>query len=383
MKTSAWLLSALGCIACGEVVVLEEAAPRPHDNGEEPCLDPEEVPPPDIALRDPESATFVGDDLHVVASIDGTVRYAVLAPEGDAAQLLALPKLEGSASLVRVRDDRYVRPRFEEGLGIDFIDTSVREAPVRVITYQMAGEVPERFQHTFSVHDGRLFLCAAHDSEPLLSAMDVDGYVPGELAPLSDSLACGDFQDAAVAADALWVSWIVGDDVQMTQIWGYDLAAGGVTGGVSFGYNPTGVHQYGVAAGAATDGTRIVLDTVSDRWFLLFDAEGNPSGGPYVAFGLPGPKALLTVAAQKAYFATADGVHAYDVSDIQAPALTDFHAEIALDPDTTRLLAAGAHHLALADTEGNLYLVPLDRSGPVAPVRVYRSASAPPPDGCE
>ena len=198
---------------------------------------------------------------------------------------------------------------------------------------------------------------------------------PGELAYGADS-ACRDFFDGGFASGPLWLSWIVGDGVQMSQIMSYELSPKGLIKGVDWGYNPSGVHHYGVVKTAATDGTRIVLDPINVAWFLLFTEATHPPQGPYTSFTLPGPKRLLTVVSQTAYFATPDGIHAFDVSDASAPKLTDYHAEIALDPAFTTFLAASERYLAIADQDGRLYLAPRNQSGKVAPAKAYRGPPA-------
>ena len=68
------------------------------------------------------------------------------------------------------------------------------------------------------------------------------------------------------------------------------------------------------------------------------------------------------------------------MSDIDAPKLLDFHADVDFGEGLATLIAADAERLAVTDAAGRLYLVPLGSSGPVAPIVVR---AGPAPAGCE
>jgi hypothetical protein len=94
-------------------------------------------------------------------------------------------------------------------------------------------------------------------------------------------------------------------------------------------------------------------------------------------FGIAGPKQLLAVVGKVSYWATAKGVRAYDVEDINAPKLLDFHADADFGEGLAALIAEDPTQLAVVDAEGRLYVIPLGSSGPVAPLKTYLGEPAP------
>jgi hypothetical protein len=89
---------------------------------------------------------------------------------------------------------------------------------------------------------------------------------------------------------------------------------------------------------------------------------------------LDGP-ANLAVVGKVAYRATKKGVRAWDVEDINAPKLLDFHADADFGAGLAALIADDPHRLAVVDAGGRLYVIPLGQQRPGrAPEDVPRRA---------
>jgi hypothetical protein len=366
-KIGRWVLLGFGlqALGCGSEVVIIGA-----DQQAGPCQPAQQQ----AQLRVNTRGTFIDGRLHVDATVDGERRYVVLeVRDGDVFILDAQEALVGPAQLVPIANDTYARLHAQQqGAQIDLIDTRDPLAPQLAVSHALDGEVPAAYENVYTAYDGHLYFCLRPESEggASLMALDLtDPFNPGEMtAP--ETNACKDFSyDTATAHGALWVSWGVGKPGG-GSISSQLLDPTDITSGISFGYVGTGIHQYGDAQAAATDGTRIVLDTENEDWMLVFE-KTKSQGDPYVAFTLPGPKQLLTVDAQIAYFATLDGVHAYDLADVLAPSLLSDHDEIALTPKDTTFIAVDEKHLVIVGADARLVVLDRDDPGPVQPATTY------------
>ncbi|MFT3772898.1 MAG: hypothetical protein QM820_46525 [Minicystis sp.] len=337
-------------------------------------------------LRWPTSGTFVNGYLHVAARIDGAAeRYHVLQLAGGEAYVVdTVEALAGPAKLARVWDPAlYARLRADgASTSVDVVDATDPAHPVLQESRTVPGIVPEAWRGEVAVIAGHALYCAAPSAgeEAVLTSVDVlgDG-APAPIAPEPEfDQICGGLL-AHVAGAAFGTTWVA---------WGAesDLAIFGVTTTTSthvadYYYNPDGVHHYGNVLSAASDGSRIVFDPSNDAEFFLYEIG---SGLPYTThayFGGKGPKRLLAVAGQIAYLASAKGVHAYDVADIDNPKLIDFHADADFGEGLATLVAADETQLAVTDAAGRLYVIPLGGSGTIAPITVH---PGPPPasGGC-
>ena len=122
---------------------------------------------------------------------------------------------------------------------------------------------------------------------------------------------------------------------------------------------------------AATDGERVVFDPESNAEVFLYTVGSSVDFITHAHLSLSGAKRLLGVVGRVAYWATESGVRAYDVTDLDAPKLLDFHADVALGEGLATLMASDATRLAVTDAEGRLYVIPLGSSGPVVPLKTY------------
>jgi hypothetical protein len=369
--TERWIVLGFGlqALGCGSEVVIIGGGQQA-----DPCQPAQQSAQQQAQLRVNTRGTFIDGRLHVDATVDGERRYVVLeVGDGDVFILDAQEALVGPAQLVPIAKDTYARLHGpQQGVQIDLIDTRDPLAPQLAVSHALDGEVPAAYEGVYTAHDGYFYFCLRPETEggSSLVALDLtDPFNPGEMTTPQTS-ACREFTyGTATAHGALWVSWRVGSS-SGGSISSQLLDPTDIIGGISFGYSGGGIHQYGDAQAAATDGTRIVLDTENEDWMLVFE-EANSPGDPYVAFTLPGPKQLLTVDAQIAYFATPDGVHAYDVADVQASQLLDDHAEMALTPKDTAFIAVDERHLVIAGADGRLVVIDRGESGPAQPATAY------------
>jgi hypothetical protein len=236
----------------------------------------------------------------------------------------------------------------------------------------------------FSVSDGNAFFCMLPPGETVRQLFMADVTTAGAPAAPErlDSVVCNFYalDGMAVkmaACGASWVTWNVPTGDFAASADEYAVGPGGVTHSLAFGYNQDGVHQYGDVVGAATDGVRAVFAPANDRYYLLADQLGSEyAGAAWATFAVPGPRRLLGVVRSAVYLATPDGIHAYDVTNIQSPVLLPYHASIAFGGDLPRLVASSERWLLVATAAGASYLVPLDVPGTVAPLEVYASAEA-------
>jgi hypothetical protein len=365
-----WILAAaaLGAGGCGSNVVFEE-----HEPSGLVCFPgpgPGDTP---VDLRTAAPGTFVGDLLHLDGTVDGSKGYFIVRIEAGMAFVVAQPDLRPPAKLVPIGADLHARAPSGFAVKLEVVDTSSPLDPVIAAEHTVGGVMPEQFEGVIGARDGHVYFCHAPDpdGDPSLVGVDLgDPFAPGE--PISiDPLACGEPFTHATSEGKLWVAWTPGEADFVTQISGLELRPTGAAGtGIDWAYEPGGAHDYGLAKAVATDGTRVVVDVESDAWMLVFGT-ADSFEAPYAAFPLPGPKQLLAVADQVAYFATPDGVHAIDVSYLHAPLLLDFHAEGVLEPATTRTIAIDRRYLVIADAFGRVYVVDRQAPGVLAPVTAY------------
>lgn len=375
------LLSAvvtMSLMACGGEVLVD---------GGSPCTDrPDTHTQQQVDLRVASPGTFVGDRLHLDAYVDGRRSYVVLEIAAGATFLVAEPALDGPTELTRVADDLYARAATDSQatVRLELIDTRAPLDPVISASRSLDGVMPASFEAVLGTNDGHAYFCLASERNAgaALVSVDLDD-LTGAPTPL-DTFAChehAELESHAVSKGEVWVRWAPGEDDWASQIDSYGLSPNEVRAGVSFGYNPDGVHHYGRALAAATDGSRIVVDPADEHWMLVFDGFGQIATGPYARFPLPGAKRLLAVDAQLAYYATSEGLRAVDVSD--APILFDgFHAETSLAPSEVSLVAIGDRYIAFTDGSARLFVAERSANGPVAPAPTFVGPARENPGGC-
>ena len=103
----------------------------------------------------------------------------------------------------------------------------------------------------------------------------------------------------------------------------------------------------------------------------------GPDGKVYVTvIGERALQRLLGVVDTTLYLATHDRIRAYDISDIQSPVLLPYKASVAFGAEPPRLLAADDPYLAVASAGGDLFLVPRNHPGTIAPLQVHPEAAS-------
>ena len=339
--------------------------------------------PAAVSFTEPSSGTFVSGYLHIHGKLAGDeARYHVLQIAGGEGFVVStLPELAGPASLSRVWDPSlYVRLRVDgDEAFVDTIDATDPVSPVVQKSRAVPGTVPLAWQGVMAVVAGHALVCVSPEpgADAVLTSIPVfadSDPTPVAPEPSFDQPCSGWAHAGGAALGTTFMSWGAESDLIV-----YDVSAKSSTHVADYYYNPDGIHHYGNVLSAATDGSRIVFDPSSDSEFFLYTVG---SGLPYTThayLSLKGPKRLLAVVGQIAYLATAKGVRAYDVSDVNAVKLLDYHADADFGDGLATLIAAGGDRLAVTDGAGKLYVIPLGSSGPVAPLVVR---GGPPPAGC-
>ena len=378
------VLAAATQLACsGDVtVVLETSGQAPPVD--DVCVDgqpPAAPAPTPVEVHDPASGIFLGDTLHLEATVDGERRYVVLAIEssGTAYAVATREDLLGPAGWAPIAEGTHARVRSGSAgnLHVDVIDTRSPATPELVASKTIVADVDTSLPLVFSADQERLFFCArpAAEEKRQLVAVDIGNLTqPGEPQWL-DTTMCGRYPDGGFAAHgAIWMVWGKEYDLDV-----YTVDPQGSTHIADYYYAPNGIHQYGPVLDASSDGSRAAFDPGNDSEFFLVNVpEYTPSGAiAHAYFGIAGPKRLLGVADQIVYLATPDGVRAYDIADIDHPELLPYEASIALGDGLARLIATSERWLAVVDGGGALYLVPRDVSGPVEPLKVYEPRESP------
>jgi hypothetical protein len=334
-----------------------------------------------LDLSDARSAAFIGDHLHLQASVGGVDRYLVLGIDAKGeAYLEATPDaLLGRADLAPLAASLHARVEVATGgaARVDVVDTADPAAPAIVASLALDGAIEA--PAVFSAADGHAYFCMRPPGEDAHQLFSVDLSVPtapGEPQRI-ESFLCNiyelDDQGARFAArGATWLSWNLptGTFAQSANV--YAVTPSSAAHVVDYGYNQTGIHHYGNVVSAATNGVRAVFDPENESQFLLADQLSGPNGDfAWAVFSIKGPKRLLGVADTTVYLTTKDRVRAYDISDIQHPALLPYEASVALGADPPRLLATSDRFLAVASAGGDLFLVPRDHPGTIAPLQVH------------
>jgi hypothetical protein len=338
---------------------------------------------PVVSFDAPSSGAFVGGTLHVHARLGGDeARYHVLKIAGGEGFVVStLPAMGSPARLSRVWDPSlYARLRVEgEAAFVDLVDASDPTAPLVQESRTVPGIVPEAWQDTMAIVSAHALVCVspAPGEDPVLTSIPVfaeEGAKPVAPTPSFDQPCHGWAHAGGAALGTSWVTWGAESDLIV-----YGVTVDASAHLADYYYNPDGIHQYGNVLSAAMDGSRIVFDPSNDSEFFLY-AVG--SGLPYTThayLGISGPKRLLAVVDQVAYLATAKAVRAYDVSDVNAVKLLDYHADADFGAGLATLIASDEDRLAVTDDKGRLWVIPLGSSGPVKPLTVH---DGPLPSGC-
>ena len=331
---------------------------------------------PEIALHNPTSGAFVGGTLHLSVSVgDAPAHYMVLKIAGGVGYVVnQANELDGPANLAVVDAQTSARvSSATDSLAAELIDVSTPTKPFKKSSLPLEGTVPAGFWKVFSVVDNHLFTCltTAPDTDALLFDVPLDGSSPPAPAQIEPSWehvcsASGFADDAGVARGRVWLTWGYDSDLKI-----FDVAPGASKKQGEYNYNPDGIHHYGPVLTAATDGERVVLDPANNSEVFLYTPGSNVDYITHAYFGLGGPKQLLAVVGKVSYWATPTGVRAYDVENIDAPKILDFHADADFGEGLAALIAEDPTQLAVADAEGRLFLIPLGSSGPVAPLKTY------------
>lgn len=341
---------------------------------------------PTIALHDPTSGVFVGGRLHLTVSVDDQpAHYLVLKIAGGAGYVVNQPSgMDGPANLAVVDATTSARVNGASGVAAaELIDVTDPDKPFKKSSLPLDGTVPAGFWKVFSVVDDHLFTCLTSpaDTPAVLIDVPLDGVTPPAPAAQDYGWAdqvCSGFggfgapEESGVARGSVWLNWAEDGYLNI-----FEVTPKGAHHQGYYNYNINGVHHYGDVLSAATDGERIVFDPANDSEVFLYTPGSSVDQITHAYFGVAGPKQLLGVVNEISYWATAKGVRAYDITDLDAPKLLDFHADADFGEGLAVLIADSADRLAVADAEGRLFVIPLGQSGPVEPLKTYLGAPSP------
>lgn len=342
---------------------------------------------PEVILGNPTSGAFLAGALHLSVSLDEQPEhYLVLKLAYGAGYVVAqAPELDGPANLAPIDAHTGARVRGAgDSIAVEILDGADPAHPFKKSSMPVPGTVPPGFWKVFSVVDNHLFTCLTSppDTEAVLMDVPLDGSGPpapalteGPYEHVCSGLSSAD--DAGFARGRVWLTWGYEYDLHI-----FDVSPKGATKTAEYNYNPDGIHHYGPVLAAGSDESRIVFDPGNDSEVFLYSVGSSVDWITHAYFGLAGPKRLLGVVGNVSYWATATGVRAYDVENLDAPKLLDFHADAAFGEGLAVLIAADETQLAVADSDGRLYVIPLDRSGAVEPLKTYLGAPPPAAGSC-
>ncbi len=393
MKPCSFLcLVAVGATAaCSSLRIEDDDGGGPAGGGPfgapECFVDPDSV----LALSQVESATLLGDTLHVEGKLEGDSAYALLRLAGSNAELVGVrPDLAGGASWTRATEGHYVRVL---GSQLDVMSTSSPEEPSLVASVELGAAPPPEFAG-IGAADDTIYLClqSPADSAPILSSVDLsDPLAPGaptQVSPPSDwsqaNLPCTQFGHSGIARGALQLLF---DGSGMLL---FDLPTSTIA--EAHGFATDGVHHYGEFTAIATDGRVVATTLENEAYAFLYYSDDVASNPPpwgnivYSSFG-GGEKRLLDVVAGQAVLAIPGEAGVEIVSrDIDpAPAfeeaapLTEMRVTLSSgssELDDYRLLAHDDSRLVVSDGT-HLFVVTMGSSEAAAPLLLTQPGSEP------
>jgi hypothetical protein len=384
-----WLfLAAVAALGCsGEILVLPgDGDDRPETGGETCATDPTpaQPDPAPLAVTAVQSGAFIGDTLHLEATVDGSPRYVVLSIDAEGvARAVAMPdELLGPANLARSAPDTHARLRVDEAgtRHVDVVDTSKPEAPALISSAELEGAVDGLA--VFSAAEEHLFFCMRPEGAEVAALISIDLTSPAEPSPpqSTESFLCHFHKDNLYSAlGPTWISWNQPTGTWAQQTYLYMVGPAGAQNILDYAYNQTGVHMYGNVLAAATSEERAVFDPENETLFLIADPAGDYPYFGWATLSVGKERSLLGVADTTVYLTTDDGVRAYDITDIEHPELLPYQATIEPFTGALRTIATSPRYLALVDDEGTLFLLPRDSPGTVGPLVVHTADYAPSP----
>jgi hypothetical protein len=331
----------------------------------------------EVVLGKPTSGAFIEGTLHLAVSLDEQPEhYLVLKIAGGKGYVVDQPhELDGPANLAQIDAHTWARARGAgASVAVEIVDVSNPAKPLLASSQTIPGTVPEGFWQVFSVVEKHLFTCITPPSGTtgaVLIDVPLDGSgppAPAQQESTWEHVCSGvtSAYDAGAARGPVWLTWGYDSDLRI-----FNVTPKGAKKSAEYNYNPDGIHHYGSVLSAATDGERIVFDPASNSEVFLYTVGSSVDSITHAQLGVSDPKRLLGVVGHVAYWATETGVRAYDVTNIDAPKLLGFHADVAFGEGLATLMASDDTRLAVADAEGRLYLIPLGSSGPVVPLKTY------------
>lgn len=363
-----------------------DADPAPPP-GPECLVDPDTV----LELDGVESATLIGDALHLEGTVQGQESYAIVSLAGSNAELESMrPDLAGGATWTRVGEHHFVRVI---GSRLDVL-SAPSAAETSLVSSLELGAAPPAEHAGIGSADDAAFLClpSAASGDIVLSRIELsDPSAPGlpvPIPPPSDwsqsELPCDQFGDRGLAEGRLQLLFD-GSDMLL-----FDLPSSTIT--ESHGFVTDGVHHYGEFTAVETDGRVVATTLENEAYAFLYyadDVPGNPQPWGsivYSSFG-GGDKRLLEVVAGRAILAIpSDGgveIVARDIDPApafeEAPPPSETHVALtggSSNLDDYRVLTHDDSRVIVSDGE-QLFVVALGSDEPVAPLVLTEKGTDP------
>jgi hypothetical protein len=342
-----------------------------------------------VPIRYVKSARFYDDYLHVEAMMNNDERYVVLNLASDTTAHVVWTDngyLLGPANLAQVTSTSGARVRAGDG-GVPTVEVFDLTPPVKSLKLLAAQEMnvnaptldPNLSGFTFA--NGLFYFCATMvgDTDRSLVSVPIDPEKPLEYPSVTSDAVCKSAyqNDRFVASDGVFAVWNIptGDYVARAEV--YRASGQGTVHPGDYGYNQTGVHQYGNVVAAFTDGKRAIFDPENDNWVFLFGALDQPYADyDQASLAIAGPKHVLGLVDGIAYVATPDAIRAYDVTNIHDVKLLPFEAKLPFDGAQAQLVASSKDRLAITDTGGHLFIARRDGNS-VERLLIYKSGATP------
>lgn len=363
----------MGC--SGEVLVSDK------DPSSTSCIpETEGVSANPLALTDLESATFIGDTLHLQARVDNVPTYAVVHRGDDGLLRLVFnePTLAETAHLARVANGIYARlvPK-DELFVMEVFNIEDPQAPFIASSFPMGVKIEGPL--VLAASGNQAFFCVggAPGWDALTLQMDLTDPTEPLDPTVAETGACFYYTEKShITHHGVYASWNNPTGIEAQQVDVYTFEGGVPKVVMSHGYNQTGVHAYGNILRGAISADRAVFDTENKNLFLVVNLHSDSqwsNGIPFtwLSFNVGSKRSLLTVADTIAYVIADDTIVTYDLSSLEKPVLLP---EVITLPDAQgelKALAVSSTTIAVTDEANALYLIPRGASGEITPVNVY------------
>ncbi|MBK8253759.1 MAG: hypothetical protein IPK82_13965 [Polyangiaceae bacterium] len=374
-------LLALVLTGCSGEVLVSDSDPSSTS-----CTpEPDQVSAEPLVLTNMESATFIGDTLHLQARVDNAPTYAVVGRGDDGLWRLIFnePTLAETAHLARVANGIYARliPK-DDLIVLEVFNMENPEAPKLASSFPMGVNVEGPL--VLAASNNKAFFCvgAAPGWDALTLEMDLTDPTEPLDPTIAETGACFYYSEKShILNNEVYASWNHPTGVEAQEVDVYTFEGGVPKVVMNHGYNQSGVHAYGNVLRAAISTDRAVFDTQNKNLFLVVNLHSDSqwsNGVPFTwnTFDVGSKRSLLTVADTLAYVIADDTIRTYDLTELENPVLLPEIITLPGAQGDLKTLAVSSTTIAVTDEANALYLIPRGASGVINPVSVYPKDAA-------